>query len=434
MKHFIVYLLMMGCVIPFRAASSKGQTPYEMLIQSRRKDTVQEVTSTHGVGPVVARAQLRLVPVRSGENVACFDLQVAQTTTVKPAQVHEVPSDIPREPVYFTVRAGQRELTGITYRSVRRPQDVKLFLDTDGDGGWSDEVEYPGFWQYWFSLERTYMFGPISTQPAGIDGAVFHAQCAGGKRVVFYPTFYRRGQVTLKGKTYNVALVDTDFDAKYNDAFVPPAYGKWSPGCDTLIVDPNRNPEQNFSRSKTTKFMPLSQWVELGGTYYGLDVAPDGSTIDFREANVQYGQLDLGQVVTKLTLYSQAGTQHLSGVNGRWRLPAGRYCAVELELTDRDTAGNQWQFAMDSHGMETLGDFEIQPDRTTSFQLGPPFQIKTSMKTRADKVIVSFSLQGQGAVRYKPGVTRNDKTVPEPAFKIFDTAGKVVHSGRFEYG
>lgn len=433
MKTLVISLF--SCVVPCLVVSSNAQTPYEMLIRSRRQATSGQTEPAHSVGPVVAQSQLQITPTGGRDHVAYFDLQVARTTTAKPTEVQEVPADVPREPVYFVFRAGQRELNGITYRSTRRPQEVKLLIDTDGDGLWSDEVEYIGFWQRWFTLERTYLFGPMSTQPDGVEGAVFHAQCAGGKRVVFYPTVYRRGQVILKGKTYDVALVDTDFDGRYDKSFVPPAWGSRSPRCDVLILDLNRNSELNFSTSKTSEFMPLSRLVEVDGTYYELDVAPDGSTIDFREAQVQYGILDLGGAEAKLTLYSDAAIQRLEGAAGRWRLPAGRYCAVELELTDRDASGSKWQFTMDNHGMGALGDFEIQPGRTTSFRLGAPFAIKTSMEsTRPNEAAISFSFQGQGGQRYKPGATRNGKTVREPSFKVFDRAGKLVHSGRFEYG
>ena len=63
---------------------------------------------------------------------------------MKPPGIRETPSDAPREPVYFPVRVGDKEIQGITYRSTRPPGEVMLILDLDGDGRWSDEKAYVG--------------------------------------------------------------------------------------------------------------------------------------------------------------------------------------------------------------------------------------------------------------------------------------------------
>ena len=90
--------------------------------------------------------------------------------------------------------------------------------------------------------------------------------------------------------------------------------------------------------------MPLGRLIKINGKYYSMDVAVDGGTIEFRQAKPQFGTLSLEGKQAKLALFSDAGHQCVSGSNGKWLLPAGRYSMVELELTEPDSEGNRWTF------------------------------------------------------------------------------------------
>lgn len=395
-------------------------------------------TQPPSAGPVAARVNLHLKSVQGSDHLWYLSLHTVGTTDVKPTHVRETPPDAPTRPVYFTVRVGDDELTGTTYRSTVRPQDVKLYLDTDGDGLWSDEKMYLGLWQRMFALSVTYFFGPVSTSLPGQrgQGGAFYAQCAGGERVTFYPAFYRNGKVTLKAKTYKIAVVDSDFDGRFDRTFVPPASGSRYPGCDVLVIAPEYKEKFTFTtETEASDFLPLSRLVQVEGTYYEIDVAPDGSTIEFREPRIEYGTLDLGGADVKMTLYSDAARQCLRGASDTWRLPAGRYSAVELELGQEDVQGRQWQFKQGRGGSGRLSDFEIRPGQATSFDMGPSFQIRTSMGrgSRGD-VWVDFEIEGLAGESYQPGGMRDGTMAPEPGFTILDNAGQIVHSGRFKYG
>ena len=84
------------------------------------------------------------MPPFRGSPGGFLGFQRQDTTTVKPAAMRETPPDAPREPVYFVVHAGDREIQGTAYRSTRPGGPVLLLLDTDGDGLWSDEKAYVG--------------------------------------------------------------------------------------------------------------------------------------------------------------------------------------------------------------------------------------------------------------------------------------------------
>ena len=104
-----------------------------------------------------------------------------------------------------------------------------------------------------------------------------------------------------------------------------------------------------------------------------------------------------------------------------------------LELNEEDS-GALWTFETDTKGAGGLSEFEIRPGESTAFTIGPPFQIRASMRRYSQDVSITFSLEGQAGERYRSLVKRNGVEAPEPSFKIVDRSGRVAHSGRFEYG
>jgi hypothetical protein len=416
----------------------KRETPYEILRRTRGTRETREMAEAFSASPVVAKAQLRLVPPTRGSPTGLLGLQRQDTTVVRPPELREAPADAPKEPVYFTVRVGDRSVPGITYRSTRGWRRVKLRLDTDGDGLLSDETEYVGKWLSLFQLTRTYQFGPAMMRQGEFKagGDVFYAQCSDGKWLTFRPAFYREGKVTLDNKAYKLAAVDCDFDGKYNRVFVPPAEDSRQPRCDVFAIDLDGDSKFDFGQPGVSEIMPLSRLVKVNGDYYNIRVSEDGSTVEFRRATPRFGTLDFGDEEVNLWLWSDAAHVQLTGPGSKWRVPAGKYGVVSLELTEKDSEGNRWTFrnTRGSTKTEKLGAFEVRPGETTSFRIGPPFQVKASIDNRGGRAWVDFELEGRAGELYKPGGEKNKTPVPEPGFKIIDGAGRVVDSGRFKYG
>lgn len=275
------------------ATAPARESPYETVMRLRREAEEESTASALGgpdfpvsVGLVVARAELKLTPPFMGSPVGVIGLQQEDTTTVKPDAMLETPPDAPREPVYFVVRAGDREIQGITYRSICSPEPVMLWLDTDGDGLWSDEKGYVGRRLWIYSTTATYEFGPVflkqgSTEPGG---EAFYAQCSNGRWMTCWPAFYRAGEVLLDGKTYRVALVDSDFDGRFNELPVPPVMDDRNPGCDVFAMDLDGDFRFRYDRTGESEIAPLGKLIRVGGRYYGIEATEDGSTVEFRQA------------------------------------------------------------------------------------------------------------------------------------------------------
>ncbi|MHC4119124.1 MAG: hypothetical protein ACYSWO_16645 [Planctomycetota bacterium] len=423
---------------PYSSARKK-QTAYDILRRAKKQPQAAKPGKIAEIGPVVAKTRLRLTPITPRQSVGYFAKQMRDTTLTRPPELQEVPADAPSEPVYLTLDIDDRKVHGITYRSTDHTKRAKLRLDTDGDGLLSDEREYIGVWLSIFRLQTIFEFGPISIKHTG-DGSKasrFYIGCADGKYVILYATQYRAGRVELDGGYRKIALVDCNYNGRYNDVLAPPIKNDREPGCDAIALDLNGNSKFDMDMSGDWELMPLSRLVKVGESYYHLDIADDGETVEFRRAQPAFGTLDFGDENVDVKLWSDAGHQHLFSSKGKWRLPAGKYTAVELKLTETDSDGNRWLFdtekARGGAGAGELGAFDILPDETTVFAIGPPFQIKTSMKKNGKDAWVSFYLEGRAGELYVPGAKKNGKDIPEPQFQIKSVTGQTLYSGQFEF-
>jgi len=390
----------------------------------------------NGLGPVVAKAQLEYVRTAENSPIAHMMMQQQRTTVVRPPELRKAPADAPSAPVYFVLQAGDRDIHGVAYRSTVGTQKVKLYLDTDGDGLLSDEIEYVGTRLNQKKAGITYEFGPVLTQhgeSAPREEAI-RMQCTNGQLLMFYPAFYREGRIILNGRPHRIAVVDYDLDGRYNRVFVPSAKEIHKPECDAFAIDLNGDSKFHAGKPGGSEIMPFSRMVKVDEDYYSVHVTDDGGIIEFRQAKPSFGELNVGVDGVDLGLWSDAAHQRLRGLGSKWRIPAGTYRVMSLELTEKDSAGNLWAFKTDKAGQDETGLFKVRPDEATSLRIGPPFKIKTFMDRSGPNVLIGFDLEGQAGELYAPGAKVNGKTVSEPEFKIINGAGSVVGSGHFKYG
>ena len=422
------------------SSAQKRQTPYDILRKAKREPKAAETRELAEIGPVVAKAKLRSALITPGLDVGYFAKQMLRTTLIKPPELREVPADAPPDPVFFALDIDDRKVHGIVYRSTHRTRKGKLRLDTNGDGLLSDEREYVGVWLSIFRMTRVYEFGPVSIKHTGggSKASQFYVGCNDGWWIILYQTRYMKGRVKLDDRTYEIALVDSNYNGRYNDVLTPPVKNSREPGCDSIAIDLNGNAKFDFDKPGVSELMPLSRLVKVNESYYHLDIADDGETIEFHRAKPAFGTLDLGDENVSIRVWSDAGHQQLFSSKGNWRLPAGKYTTVELKLTETDSAGNKWLFdterARGGSGAGELGAFEVKPDETTAFKIGPPFQVKTTMeKSRYGDTQIRFYLEGQAGELYVPGAKKNKKDVPEPQFQIISPTGQTLYSGEFEF-
>jgi len=378
---------------------------------------------------------LEFTAVKSSESIPSLIRQYQFPITKKPSQLKDLPEGLSADCKYFIAKLADKDVP-VILDSPENIHDSVLYVDTDGDGHLLNEKCYAAK----PTEERgvAYRYGPILFEFDEAQSKVkteFYVVTRRGRYLTFYPAGYQVGTIHLGKKSYKVAVIDGNFDGRYDKFFSPPVKDFYRPQCDLFAIDRNGDNKLSWNHLEV---MPVSRMVRLGRSryntvYYNISITADGSSLEFKKVEPEFGTLDLGGAHVQFQLWSDAARQMLSGPHQKtWQLPAGKYIASPIEFRHVDTSGYRWIFRSSEVG--SLKDFEIKPGETTAFRIGPPFSIKTSVQQRDGSALIGFNLEGQAGELYRPGARKGRATIPAPKFKIIDEAGKVIGSGQFEYG
>jgi hypothetical protein len=358
-----------------------------------------------------------------------------KSTKDKPIEIKDLPKGLTTDCVYFLAKAVGKSAPMVLAYYNRLEYSI-LYVDTNSNGRLSDEKPYrPKIKKR--SGYKEYIFGPFllkSRDSEGESRTEFYAITNHGQFLSLQPSGYRTGKVRLGENTYKVAVIDGNRDGRYDKIFSLPIDKAYLIGCDVFAIDLNKSDKKwHLSLIDRSEIMPLGRMIKVQNTYYSINVAPDGTTLELKKAEPEFGTLDFGGANVKLKLWSDTGDHYLFGLEGRWPLPAGIYKALFIELEEIDSEQNVWTFS----GRPKAGplrDFEIRADETTSFKIGPPFSIKTDTRQVADQVSIGLSLEGCAEEQYRFPILKGGKQQPAPTFKIVNETGKVLASGQFKYG
>lgn len=382
------------------------------------------------------RCRLRYQQVDISESTIYFASQIQSKLSEKPAQLKDLPKKISNRVNYFLAKIAGGEIPLI----IDRGRKSELYLDTDADGCLSDEKGFTSK-----AIKRR-LFGPVDYHRFGPVSVKFGQ--AGGKlnqqifvftndnymrHLVLCPAVYRKGKVLLDNNIYEVTLIDGNFDGKYDKLFSPPVERIYRPGCDSFAIDLNRNGRLDINYYNHSELMPLSRMVKVGNSYYSINVAESGQSLELNKIHPELGTLDLGNANVKLKLWSDAAQQYIYNFKNKIQIPAGRYQAFFIELSQTDSERNIYNFTSYS-SPGTLRNFEISSNGTTSFEIGPPFKIMTTAQQKRNTVSIGCTLVGQAGEQYRPNFKRNGTQVSPAVLRIIDETGNVVYSGWFKYG
>lgn len=396
-----------------------------------------------GREPVLeGRCKLTLRKADSHSQLMSLASQIILPLDGKPDRGQDLPDGF-RRPSYYEIKGGD----GPVLMAVDYSQDLRLCIDTDGDGILSEErCLVPTVVTATRRMSQFYRFGPISlaSREGGgkIDGR-FHIQCYRAdapETLTAHPAFLRTGKLRLAGRTCQVALVDGDHDASYHSMLSLPLDRPWRvPACDVFAIDLNGDGTFEYSMSDRSEVMPLGRLVRVENVYYAVDVASDGRNLSLSRTEPQFGTLvvEPNDATMELRLWSDAADQYLP--QGRqWQLPVGKYKAIHASLTTTDASGTVWTVLSNSRSAFTrlgpLEHFIIEPGETTAIRIGPPFIAKTDVqKVAAGHVSIGMALVGCGGEEYW-GIQQDQRRSSSPAFKIVDEKGTVLETDKFEYG
>jgi len=374
---------------------------------------------------------------KHNEAILALAKQILSSSTDKPSELTDLPRDLIADYVYFLAELAGRN-TPVILGSYSKLDRSMLYVDTNGDGRLSDEKPYrPKITEIPETNGKEYKFGPIVMKSLDAEGEFetkFYAKTYSGWQLVLHPSGYRVGKLRLNKNTYKIAVVDGNLDGRYDGTLSLPFEDSYRPGSDIFAIDLTRDGNKwIYSSYWSSEIMPLARMVKVYNTYYGIDVAPDGTILELTKVQPKLGTLDFGSANVKLKLWSDAADQFLFGPEGSWPLPAGAYSALFIELNEIDSSRNAWTFKS-YRDTGPLRDFEIRAGETTSFKIGPPFSVKTDVKQIRDRVIIGMKLEGCAKEQYRLPVMKGGRRQPAPAFKIANESGEVLTSGQFKYG
>ena len=356
-------------------------------------------------------------------------------TRDKPSEIKDLPKGLTTDCVYFLAEVVGKS-TPMVLAYYNRLEYSILYMDTNGDCRLSDEKPYRPKIKKRHSYKE-YVFGPFLLKSQESEGGCqveFYATTTHGQHLSLKPSGYRFGKVRLGKNAYKLAVMDGNFDGRYDKVFSLPVQKTYRVGCDIFAIDLNNGDKMwHLSLINRSEIMPLGRMVKVQNAYYGIDVAPDGTTLELKKVEPQFGTLDFNGANAKLKLWSDTGDHYLFGSEGHWQLPAAKYMALRIELSQIDSEQNVWTFS----GRPKAGplrDFEIRAGQTISFKTGPPFSIKTDIRQSANRVSIGLNLEGCTEEQYRFPVLKGGKRQPAPTFKIVDESGKELLSGAFEYG
>jgi hypothetical protein len=365
----------------------------------------------------------------------------------KPAEFKKVPPKLPEDTGYFVAH-----VNGVAIAMLVLPtKPPSIHIDTDLDGDLTDEKPIVGKRMKaseTMGWPAGYSFGIIPaphSRPAAPDdakdppAASMQLNLMSDNYLMISPVAYRAGQIQVKDKKYRVRLIDGNYDGRY-DGFVKFS-GKTGEGrsntSDCLAIDWNGDGQFEPGYDAKSEVLPLPRLLRFEDTWYGVQVAPDGSSISLEKSVPKFGTLNVGQPEVEMMLWSESGIHTLKGAEGKWQLPVGHYSCWSLTLTRKDEKKNKWTLRSRGNTGKLL-DFEIAEGKTTSFKLGPPLTLTPTVRISRQlfrrTVTVSASAVGQSGEEYIAGVQKNNDMQPAPRIKIVDSSGKVVESGKLEYG
>ena len=117
-----------------------------------------------------------------------------------------------------------------------------------------------------------------------------------------------------------------------------------------------------------------------------------------------------------------------------------RPCKVSARLHRPQWLKISMQQGSDTCQIETRGPWgelstiKVKNNETTFLKLGPPFQIKPKVLYTGSQVSIDFNIIGKAGEYYRNVMIQNNKPSSYPKVKIIDEAGRVLASGKFEYG
>jgi hypothetical protein len=291
---------------------------------------------------------------------------------------------------------------------------------------------------------------------------------------------YRRGDITLDGKSHAIAVLDWNSNGRFDDVFSSPKESHNSPAAgvkygDMLLIDPEMLAKEDLSSSRPAG--EHRQFVGKLTTFenknYEVKVSPAGNELTWTPSPIACGQVVGASATCRASLISELGYVDLklekskpaSVPAGQWRLlsytttienwkdqanrnrtsaevsPSPRN-GVKLTLvgaTSEKAAppepllGPASVSRLSAEGTSSGTRVTVKAGQTTTLKFGAPYKTVVTAIQRPGSAEIDITIQGADGEHVRELLV-NGRRTEKPKVTITDPRGKVVAEGNLEYG
>ncbi len=306
------------------------------------------------------------------------------------------------------------------------------------------------------------------------------------------PAVYLRGEIELEGEKQKIAVFDYNSNGRFDDLLtlsektagekdaLEPAYG------DMLIIAPEQTANAGISVHvpAAEERQYLARLTPFKDKYYEVKVSPTGDELTWTSSTAPCGQITSPHAPCQVEIISDLGLLQLNLEKsepatipaGQWRLLSYTICienwkapektaeATSPEKEKKDAqAGHSLLGALANSLVKSItieSPFLLAPsnlsrvsangtcsgepiivhaDQTTTLKFGPPYKLMIDVQAQPGGIaspglaLLSLSLQGADGELVSSLIV-NGKRPDKPKLTITDPQGKIVETGRFEFG
>ncbi|MBN1590210.1 MAG: hypothetical protein JW888_11905 [Pirellulales bacterium] len=273
-------------------------------------------------------------------------------------------------------------------------------------------------------IKHTFMLSVVCGRIGPVDYA----------RALLRSTVIREGQIQQGGRKIRLVLVDQNSNGRFDDRVsVRKAGSRLSVSMgDFLLVNPNTRSRTGGPTLGRDQYF-VSKTICVGGHFYKMEVTPSGDQVKLEPAEFAMGYVTNASPMYRATVYNDDyGVVMIGGTKGqKIPLPEGEWKVADYTLTAGGPAQGTFVSAAFSGDAPSV---VVDKEKTVALVFGTPFQpVVTIQDARSKKGGLSLAMVGQGGERCTNCKIKG-KNPPKPVFEVRDKEGKVVYTGKFEWG
>jgi len=266
-----------------------------------------------------------------------------------------------------------------------------------------------------------------------LDGDSFQLGTGAYTRVTLTSAVVREGQIDVGGKKVRLLLVDHNSNGRFDDRAEVHSQGQraFLAVGDVFLFNPGARKSRSPAADRAPDYLFVNRLVCIGGHFYKLEVTPAGDQLKLEPAELITGHVMSSSPKYRVVVYNDdygvlliGGTKVRKVVlpEGEWKLasytihvPGGRTTVTA-------------EYPGDSHPIS------VKKDNTTELPLGAPFRpVVTASRIDGKKVSLTLTIVGKGGERCTSFFIKGRQPA-NPGFKVLAEDGRVVYTGKFEFG